>query len=249
MFASTPGALPPDGTAAVAGIRLPPGHAISAAEGERRVTVAWQTNEPIEATVLQTLVRALAEVFPATGLWPIRVELLRENKLERPQATAGPDRCSHSAFEILSTGDAQSAYWREAGVPPFAGLACSVPGSDLAAHDLVQTEAGALLLVPARRPADIPSAIGWMSLSDYDLGGGGASTVLRSWEERFGAVVSSMSYDALWLQTARRPLSQPQMQVLATEHYAFCPDNIWGPEPDEYVEQIRDSDFWYFSWS
>ena len=44
-------------------------------------------------------------------------------------------------------------------------------------------------LVPASRPAEAVSAIGWMGGVNYDLDMPAVSRVLESWEDRYGAVV------------------------------------------------------------
>ena len=51
-------------------------------------------------------------------------------------------------------------------------------------------------LIPVRRSADIPSALGWAAAGNhYDTGP--LSTDLRSWEDRFGLRVVALHFDRL----------------------------------------------------
>ena len=106
-----------------------------------------------------------------------------------------------------------------------------------------------LLLVPVARPADVPRALGWMGPANYDFGGSDQSTVLRSWEDRFGAVLVGMGFDVMQLVVAAPPTDPVQAELLAREHYAFCPDNVEQGvgSLEEYVPLVMGNE-WYFWW-
>jgi hypothetical protein len=111
---------------------------------------------------------------------------------------------------------------------------------------------GRLALVGARRPADIPAAIGW-------AGGGdpvATSVVLRSWERRFGAVLTRLDRAAVELTVALAPWFTDECLRVAAEHVAFCAGvlelHTGGLATDtvrRYAQRLRSLDTWTFRWS
>ncbi|MER6014163.1 DUF4253 domain-containing protein [Streptomyces bluensis] len=83
-----------------------------------------------------------------------------------------------------------------------------------------------LALVPARRSADIPAAIGWTGPMNHEGDTARLCAVLRSWEDRFGIRVVALTFDQLVLSVAAPPTTQAEAEAVAAEHFAFCPDNI-----------------------
>ncbi|BDH59193.1 hypothetical protein MTP03_41320 [Tsukamurella sp. PLM1] len=79
--------------------------------------------------------------------------------------------------------------------------------------------------------------------------GADIAAVLRSWEERFGAVPVSIGYDSLMLQVARPPQAPDQLDGVLSEHYAVCPDNVdRGEGADAYREGLSEWTHWSFWW-
>jgi hypothetical protein len=77
--------------------------------------------------------------------------------------------------------------------------------------------------------------------------------VLRSWEERFGAVLVAMTFSTLVLAVAHPPRSQADAERVAAEHFAFCPDqhdpqNGTVYTPRTYGRTIRGASRWRFWW-
>ncbi len=115
-------------------------------------------------------------------------------------------------------------------------------------------EHASLALVDAARPADIPAVVGWGGICNYrhqDLAG--VCAVLRSWEERFGAVLTEMTESVLQLSVADPPRSREESEHVATEHFAFCPDqhdpqNGTVYTPRTYGKGIRGKRWWRFWW-
>lgn len=112
-------------------------------------------------------------------------------------------------------------------------------------------------VVDAPRPADVPLALRWSGMCNYgDRDLPRATAVLRSWEERFGAVVAFVGPDTLLLSVARPPRSVEDCMSVAAEHYAFCPDQADPqielrdtPVPlSEYAASIRGATLWRFWW-
>lgn len=109
-----------------------------------------------------------------------------------------------------------------------------------------------LALVPARRSADIPAAIGWTGPLNYENDTARLCSVLRSWEDRFGIRVLALTFDQLVLSVAAPPTTREEAEAVAAEHFAFCPDNITQGHHEalrEYAEQeVLGQRIWSFWW-
>ncbi|MBS4103633.1 DUF4253 domain-containing protein [Tsukamurella paurometabola] len=234
MFSATPGDLPEAGATEIAGIDLPRGRTVAGSGGDGRA-VAWISEDVLTADELGDLVRRLAGVFDRTGLWPVQVPKQymgsdpdvpwREGRPE-PPVTEIPDPLDvvlrYAAEDAAAIDDDDDD---PTSPPPVTGLAPVQRGPDPQAGELDAPEDGALLLVPVARPADVPAALGWDGAVNADLDAGDVTAVVRSWEDRFGAVLLSLGLDTMSLQVTRRPETRAQLDALAYEHYAFCSDN------------------------
>ncbi|WP_371578042.1 DUF4253 domain-containing protein [Streptomyces sp. NBC_01314] len=109
-----------------------------------------------------------------------------------------------------------------------------------------------LALVPARRSADIPAAIGWTGPVNHENDVARLCAVLRSWEDRFGIRVVALTYDQLVLSVAAPPTTEAEAAAVAAEHFAFCPDNIWQGTADgtrhSYAQTLLGEHTWSFWW-
>ncbi|MET8857815.1 DUF4253 domain-containing protein [Streptomyces sp. NPDC004579] len=109
-----------------------------------------------------------------------------------------------------------------------------------------------LALVPARRSADIPAAIGWPGPLNHESDVARLCAVLRSWEDRFGIRVVALTFDQLVLSVAAPPSTAAEAVAVAAEHFAFCPDNITQGHHEglrEYAEQeVLNGRVWSFWW-
>ncbi|MFJ8308846.1 MULTISPECIES: DUF4253 domain-containing protein [unclassified Streptomyces] len=105
-----------------------------------------------------------------------------------------------------------------------------------------------LALVPARRSADIPAAIGWTGPLNHEEDVARLCAVLRSWEDRFGIRVVGLTSDHLTLSVAAPPTNREEALILAAEHFAFCPDAI---ETDlyEHANSLMSTGSWAFRWN
>ncbi len=79
-----------------------------------------------------------------------------------------------------------------------------------------------LALVPARRSADIPAAIGWSGPVNYEGDVARLCAVLRSWEDQLGIRVVALTFDQLVLSVAAPPTTAAEAEAVAAEHFAFC---------------------------
>lgn len=246
MFRAIPGQLPAADVRELAGIALPPGRIVVAREGTG-MPVAWISTDLLPAAQLEELICALAAVFPQTGLWPLHAEGHPQGRLDQPWAFGemdGPEAEIPDVLAVLARDTGE-----EPTVPAVTELASPQPGTDLDAGAIGVGVDGRLLLVPAARPADVPAALGWWGGTNYGLSGADFSAVLRSWEDRFGAVLISIGFDTMAVQVGRRPVSVEQLDALLREHYAFCPDNIdQGLPPEVFCDGLAKWKFWSFWW-
>ncbi|MGW8490969.1 DUF4253 domain-containing protein [Streptomyces sp. NPDC055886] len=109
-----------------------------------------------------------------------------------------------------------------------------------------------IALVPARRSADIPAAIGWSGPMNHENDVARLCAVLRSWEDRYDARVVVLGFDTMIVSVGRPPATIEEARALAAEHYAFCPDNIDQSPPhdlDAYAEKaVLNQEAWSFWW-
>jgi hypothetical protein len=119
-------------------------------------------------------------------------------------------------------------------------------GSVLAAHGEYR-----LGLVQTERPADIPAILGWTGMIKFTNQVAELSAVLRSWEERFGATLIVLGYDALELSVSAPPRDQGRALVAAAEHRAFSLPTYAGQPGNlrAYASDLIHRRHWKFSWA
>ncbi|GAB2964990.1 hypothetical protein GCM10023080_027890 [Streptomyces pseudoechinosporeus] len=97
-----------------------------------------------------------------------------------------------------------------------------------------------------------PNCAGWAGPCNYDNDTAKFSAVVRDWEHRFGARVVAVGFSTLHLSVAAPPANEHEALLVAAEHFAFCPDNIWqGSRPytlAAYSERITGAHHWDFWW-
>ncbi|MEV0988971.1 DUF4253 domain-containing protein [Streptomyces sp. NPDC049949] len=108
-----------------------------------------------------------------------------------------------------------------------------------------------LALVPAARGADVPTAMGWQGAANHENDTALLTTVMRSWEERFGARVIALGFDEVHLSVAAPLPTRVAALPVAAEHFAFCPDNVWqgsGSVRAYADEAVTGAEHWAFWW-
>ena len=100
-------------------------------------------------------------------------------------------------------------------------------------------------LVQAQDGAAAIASSGWLSRA-----GAVADTaaVIRSWQERFGARLCSLSMDTLGVSVAWPPTNAEQARRIAAEHYAFCPDLVAAGTLDDRARSLVEAEVWAFWW-
>ncbi|SBT95490.1 protein of unknown function [Streptomyces sp. DI166] len=124
--------------------------------------------------------------------------------------------------------------------------------AELAQAYLVDRPQARLGLVGAASGAEAVAAVGWAGPCNYDNDTAKFSAVVRDWEHRFGARVVAVGFSTLHLSVVAPPANEHDALLVAAEHFAFCPDNIWqGDRPytlAAYAERITGVHHWDFWW-
>jgi Domain of unknown function (DUF4253) len=256
FFAARAGALPADGPATVGGVELPSGS---------RCPHYWATDGPVPDAL--ALASRLTAAFPHTGLWPILWDVAED-----------PDHYAWSGGEIAAVDrlDARTVLRKTWGAyldspRNFPGLAPGSHRSGAAPINPFRTlarsgtltsapESGwVLLLVPVNRPADVITMLGF--IQSEVMPEEALTAVVRSWEERFSAVVTTVGPGGLGLAVGEPPRGADQALTLAAEQTAFAPEHgeVNGPEElPNLGERLhtgspgfgvnRSRHFWAFGW-
>ena len=209
-FARRTGAIPRSGHVSAAGLPL--------GKGSRRPSFApayWVSNEPVDDAA--ALAGRFAQAFPQTGVWPL-LWLCEED----------PD----AYLEQPGDADLVDATPVESVLPrPLADASPPAPAQDLSPFArLPAIDRARLLLVPCNRPADAIAVIGGLAC---EMTGPEISAVIRSWEERFSAVLVAAEPSLAWLAVESPPRELEQASMLAAEFDAFCPR-----PPDDELETV-----------
>ncbi len=277
------GAFPADGTSKVGGVAVPPGFALRPErykiwEGPGKETlsdelphIGWYT--PTDWDRTGALWGDLARAFKRTGLWPVvggPGNRCGDPEHEFSGQSPSRDHGDEASNVLQGCWDGMRLVNGETGEPvperrpPFPGIGPGTPpAGNVESVPLAQSggwgsgyggvEAG-ILLVPATRPADVPQLVGWTGPCNHDLAGRDISAVLRSWEDRFGAVLYELGRTTMTLRVARPPTTLAGARAVMEEHYLLCFDNFCsqdGNEPlskDEYAQRLVNAPVWDFWW-
>ncbi|MFE2584997.1 DUF4253 domain-containing protein [Streptomyces sp. NPDC059378] len=251
-------ALAADPSGRSLGLQLPLGRLIDATDdGPWHEPLLWHAEQPVSAGNWS----ALGARAGRAGLLPVLLDLggrqggPQEWELMPAEVSYPGD---HDAEEVLAD------FWDEyaAAGDEWPGL-CPPPArtadpdtraaevADLLAEDRTRFDEPHLALVPARRSADIPAAIGWTGPLNYEEDIAVHCAVLRSWEDRFGIRVVALGFDSMAVSVAAPPTTPEQAEAVAAEHFAFCPDTLAQDGPDalqDYAKSLIAAETWYFWW-
>ncbi|MEV0226834.1 DUF4253 domain-containing protein [Streptomyces sp. NPDC050704] len=269
--------LAADPTGRSLGLHLPPGTLLdTTVDGPWSEPLMWRADAP--AAPGDWL--RLASARRTAGLHPVLVGGGDRSEPHPDKWELDPGLASypgdHDAEEVLAE------FWEEYAAEDDAdwpGLAAAVPpaadrttgpdadpdadpdiGPDTRAADVADSlAAGAswlteprLALVPARRSADIPAAIGWVGPVNYTDDVAPLCAVLRSWEDRFGIRVVALALDRLTVSVAAPARTPAEAEAIAAEHFAFCPATLTQGVHDSlraYAEhEVLGARAWTFWW-
>lgn len=224
----------------------------------------WVSEQPLAEPELY---RECVRRFGQSGLWPVliphdeRFALAGEDWVDR----SGLDSAGHLVDEI-DPATVLDGWWDEpccegtclepfgARFPGLARAARARPDALAEAGGLGWARASAggrrLGLVPAPRPADVPAILGWTGMINSTQDVAAISAVLRSWEDRFGATLVTLGFDALELAVAAPPTTVDRALRLAAEHRAFCRYNFTQQPGDlrTFAAGLVKVPIWRFWW-
>ncbi|MEU2717582.1 DUF4253 domain-containing protein [Streptomyces sp. NPDC007205] len=252
------------------GLQLPPGRLVDMSyDGSWHEPLLWYAEKPAAPGTW----KALGAPAARAGLLPVLVDAGGsgdgvESWVLLPGETSYPG--DHDAEDVLAeyweeeTEDGETAEEIEPFGSEWPGLA-PAPAAlsadpDTRAAQIADAlggdresgvEEAHLALVPARRSADIPAAIGWTGPVNYEADVARMCAVLRSWEDRFGIRVVALGLDTLVVSVAAPPATQEEAEAVAAEHFAFCPDNVLQGEQDTlraYAKDLVGQPVWTFWW-
>ena len=268
LRAIKPGDLPADGSPTVASVVLPTGHRVTPdpAFTSRPVSgpVMWVTDAPVDGA--SRLWLTLAQAFPHTGLWPVLlptaqtragvIDLFRYDALD-PSVMGDPS--------VVDVRSALATFWKDAvdsgggalaPIEPygarFPGLGRATTGSAATGQLPAAIDAlrGRLALVPVTRPADVPVVIGWTGPANWYSDLAPLSAVMRSWEDRYDAMIIALSSDVMVVFAARPPIDFDTALAVAAEHFAVCPDLVYQGSSNlrELARALVGQPVWSFWW-
>ncbi|MFD9793890.1 DUF4253 domain-containing protein [Streptomyces sp. NPDC059070] len=236
-------ALTADPTGAALGLDLPPGRLFG--DGP----LLWRAESPAAPGDWARLLPARL----AAGLQPVLVG----GKYGLDQWELAPEEMTypgdHDAEDVLAEVWEEFAE-EELGAGDWPGLAegpALQEDPDVRAGSVADgswPKDARLALVPARRSADIPAALGWSGALNLEEDTGRLSAVLRSWEDRFGVRVVGLAFDELLVSVAAPPTTLEQARAVAAEHFAFCPDVIEDSLEEYARDELLNSPSWHFWW-
>ena len=104
-------------------------------------------------------------------------------------------------------------------------------------------------MLPTQDPTEAPAYLrfgGWNDCPAPEV----QVAALRSWRDRYGAVIASLTSDVLELHVDRPPATREAAMALATEQFFYCTDIVvQGTQTIPALAQtILGSRWWYFWW-
>jgi hypothetical protein len=263
------GTLPRDDARSLAGVALPVGRRISPDSNvpdsvAEESAVLWISVEPIAR--VEELVDVLARNFSETGLWPLALESHTHDDA-RPWLDGDLDPSKSTSPSTHDPRATLAEWWKQAIADAaghaalldvlapfdrkFPGLAAEVTIEPEERIDIESIELpGRLGLVAVTRPADALATIGWRGPLNHYWDMGKLSSVLRSWEDRFGAHLIGVGFDTITLLVDRPPATLDVAEAIAAEHLAACPDSIFQGSGSirSYAADLVDRSVWSLWW-
>lgn len=265
------GALPSASGAVLGNVRLPPGRLVvpdedfASAPTHSAQPCLWVSED--RQPRIAKIVEGLVDAFETTGLWPLVLESL-DGDDDRPWLAGELDPASSTDPATHDVSKVVRGWW--AAVVPseeeddealvalapfgrqFPGLAAATRAAAKRPElrSAIEQLSGRLGLVPVGRPADVLAATGWQGPVNHYSDMGALSAVLRSWEERFNAIVVGVGFSTITLAVGSPPSTMKAARAIAAEHFAVCSDVIYQGSGtiEEHAASLVDSRCWGFWW-
>jgi len=249
--------VPADGPVRLGSVQLPEGRQLS--DWDDDAPLLWATTEPAPAA--GSVWRALTDLHRDTGLVPILLAFLGEGHEGRPwDEREFDEECDPALADGLDAGAVLAEVWPSSASDPddldpawvaeFAPYGPGFPGL-APAPDRPLTGAGLAAalgwfgparigLVPASRPADVLCLVGYNGTVNPYRTPVKLVAVVRSWEDRFGAVLVQVGFAHIRLLARRPPRTVPDALAVAAELWTMC-DEFWTiGNPETAVDSIQD---------
>jgi hypothetical protein len=245
--------LPEDGQLRLGSVRLPSGRRIIPEGAE---PVAWVTDDVIPEP--GHVWSALRSLHADTGLVPVLLDPLDSSR-DFPFffGAVDPGQIDRvDPAQVLAKRwprddqRAVAALRRGEGLAPTIDI--RLPPAELhAALDSLQP--AHIGLVPARRQADVLAAVGWVAFDDLGDHPNGVwvGSILRSWEDRFGAFLLKIGPGPrIRLLVERPPRTLEAAPKIAAEHKVFADEHAdRGAMPESVLAPLLvDAPIWSFWW-
>jgi Domain of unknown function (DUF4253) len=264
FFAKRSGAVPSARRPTIAGVRLPPGR-----RGPDSLPSYWISDEPLDAA--GDTAGTIAGAFEETGQWPLLWSWNEDpaSYLEQP---IEPDQVDAVDVEaVLRRAWERIAEHPDGLVEPvgprWPGLAEGSQVDPTTTRDPFQlaelsSVSARLMIVPCNRPADCVALIGGLAANEIDIAE--ISALIRSWEERFGAVLVAVEPCLATLAITAPPSEPEQALTAAAEQFGFCPPNTVeagtlqelasvllgqaAPSPGGHLPLALSASLWHVAW-
>jgi Domain of unknown function (DUF4253) len=193
-----------------------------------------------------------AGMLPDFGFfWPAEVDLLDQMSAQDVLAAGWGEGADDEDDDVLA--EARAPFGRRfpgLAPPSYSRLSPAEMGQALAS--LAPAYLG---VAAAGRPADLPAVVGWSVFGSDGIGLDARSlavaTVLRSWEERFGARLLRIGSDAkLKVLVERPPRTLEAAWPIAAEHWALA-DECCGSglrDVPAIAASLVNAPIWTFWW-
>jgi hypothetical protein len=241
--------IPADGPVRLGSVQLPDGRQLSDSYTDPPPPpLLWAANNPVPDA--PRVWQVLTGMHRDTGLVPMLLSFMRGGHEGRPWDAGELDlRCDLAAVDRLDAASVLAEAW--AGQAPtledferqpdffadwFPPVGSEFPGL-APAQDQALTKAeldqalnwfgpARIGLVPAARPADVLALTGFNGTANWYGTPELLSAVLRSWEDRFGAVLIEVGFDHIRMLVRRPPRTLPEAQAVAAELLVMC-NEFW----------------------
>jgi hypothetical protein len=235
-------------------------------EEEEQKRVAWVTDDPMRDAGAAWF--ALSRAHAETGLVPVLLSDEDVQPGQEPyfgfyspvdvalidQVTAAGHLAGNWEGEDVADDPYFAARFAPFG-PAFPGLAPAeakpLPADWLRGAVAIELPSAYLGLVAAGRPADVPAVVGWQAYGAPGDEGVEMGTVLRSWEDRFGARLLRIGAGStLQVLVERPPRSRAHARHVAAEHLLVADEctRRSGYSVAELGDVLIDKPIWTFWW-
>lgn len=243
--------LPGEGEVRFGSVQLPPGRPIYPDDDDGE-PVAWVTDHVVSGP--GRVWSALRDLHADTGLIPVLFDPRDSSRSFHFMRVVDPGEIDH-----VDPAQVLAERWPEDGGMAPNGVADLAPAEDIKLpaanlHAVLDSLRPAHIgLVAAARPADVLAAVGWVAFDDLGDHPNGAwiGSVLRSFEDRFGAILLKIGPSAeIRLLVERPPRTLEAARKLAAEHKAFADEHaeLGSIGIPRLATVLVDAPIWSFWW-